>query len=115
MPAKARRSRCRECVALADWIGRESHVEKERLELPSGEVRSCAEAVASAEALGRRARALDLKREEVASFERGGIDQRVRQLLLRCLPVDVDVAGGSGAVRESQVGREPALEQPTLV
>jgi hypothetical protein len=105
---------CRERVVLADGIGWESDVEEEGLELPSGEMRGCAEAVASAEALGRRARALDRESEEIAGFEGGGIDQRVGQLLLRCLPVDVDVAGRSGAVRKPQVEREPALEQPTF-
>jgi hypothetical protein len=99
---------------LAHWIGRESDVEQEGLELSSGEERSCAEAVASADALGRRARTLDLEREEVVGFERGGIDQRVVQLPLRCLPVDVDVARRLGAIRECQVKREPALEQPAV-
>jgi hypothetical protein len=49
---EAQKIRCRERVMLTDWIGRESDVEQEGLKLPSGKVRSCAEAVASAQALG---------------------------------------------------------------
>jgi porphobilinogen deaminase len=57
--------------------------------------------VTSTEALRRSAFALDREREEAVRLERGGIDQRVEQLLFGCLPVDVDVAGRPRSLGES--------------
>lgn len=67
--------------------------------------------MAPAEAFGWGSCALDLEREVVLSLERGGFDECVEQFLFGYLPVDVDIAGESGALGQSQVEGEAALEQ----
>jgi hypothetical protein len=64
------------------------------------------------EALGRRARALDLEGEEVVGRDRGRLDQGVAEFFLDCLPLDVDIARRSSAFGQPKVEGKASLQQP---